>query len=246
MLKRNVADGIHCVEDSYVNWFIVEGEDGLTIVDAGLPTSWDSLLQALSELGKRLLDIKALVLTHGHFDHLGFAERLRSQVGVPVYIHDNDVPLTRHPRQYGRDRPLTWYLLTQFKAMPMVAGFVKNRAWWPKPIKEVRRIRDATLPVPGSPRVLFTPGHTLGHCAFHFPERDTVISGDAVVTLNPYRGSWKSQIVSGAATVDPERALESLDAIAETGARTVLTGHGDAWTDGAERLVELARRRGSS
>ncbi|GAA5124948.1 MBL fold metallo-hydrolase [Haloechinothrix salitolerans] len=246
MLKKNVADGIHCVEDSYVNWFIIEGDGKLTIVDAGLPTSWQSLQQALDELGRQPKDIEALLLTHGHFDHLGFAEQLRSEIGVPVYIHDNDVPLTQNPRQYGRARPLTWYLLTQVKAMPMVAGFVKNRAWWPKPIKEVRRIRDDKLDVPGGPRVLFTPGHTLGHCAFHFPERDTVIAGDAVVTLNPYRGTRTPQIISGAATVDPERALESLSVLADTGARTVLTGHGEAWSDGAERMVELARQHGPS
>lgn len=246
MLRRDVARGIHCVEDGYVNWFIVEGETGLTIVDAGLPSSWHSLLQALEDLGRDLHDIKALILTHGHFDHLGFAERLRSEVGVPVYVHENDVPLTRHPRQYSRARPLTWYLLTQVRAMPIVANFVKNRAWWPKPIKEVHRIREAQLPVPGEPHVLFTPGHTLGHCAFYFPQRDAVIAGDAVVTLNPYRATRHPQIVSNAATADPERALASLDVIAETGAQTVLVGHGPAWTQGAQRLVELARQHGPS
>ncbi|AUS78145.1 MBL fold metallo-hydrolase [Actinoalloteichus sp. AHMU CJ021] len=246
MLRRNVADGIHRVEHAHTNWFIVEDDDGLTVVDAGLPTSWEPLRQALADLGRRLQDVEALVLTHGHFDHLGFAERMRSELGVPVLVHDNDVPLTRHPRQYGRSRPLSWYLATQLRAAPLVAGFVRNRAWWPKPVEEVHRIRDTELVVPGGPRVLYTPGHTLGHCAFHFPERDAVIAGDAVVTLNPYRGTTGPQIVSGAATVDPERALESLDAIAETSARTVLVGHGDDWTAGAERLVELARRHGPS
>lgn len=246
MLKKNVADGIHCVEDSYVNWFLVEAGGKLTVVDAGLPTSWRSLRRALDELGRREEDIEALVLTHGHFDHLGFAERLRSEVGVPVYIHENDLPLTRNPRRYGRARSLTWYLLTQYKALPMVAAFVVHRAWWPKPVKRVHRIREDTLPVPGEPRVLFTPGHTMGHCALHFPDRDAVIAGDAVVTLNPYRGTKAPQIVSAAATADPERALESLDAIAATGVSTVLVGHGEAWTDGAERLVELARRNGPS
>ncbi len=102
-----VAEGIHRIDDSYVNWYIVEGEDGLTVVDAGVPTSWRSLADALDRLGHGLGDIRALLLTHGHFDHIGFAERLRSEAAVPVYVHDNDVPLTRHPRQYGRDRPLT-------------------------------------------------------------------------------------------------------------------------------------------
>ncbi|EHY87282.1 Zn-dependent hydrolase, glyoxylase [Saccharomonospora azurea NA-128] len=246
MLTKNVADGIHCVEDASVNWFLVEEDERLTVVDAGLPTSWRSLLSALDELGRRPEDIEALVLTHGHFDHLGFAERLRFEVGVPVYVHENDVPLTRHPRQYGRDRPLWWYLLTQIKALPIAVGFLARRAWWPQPIKKVHRMPEGVLDVPGRPRVLFTPGHTLGQCALHFPERDAVIAGDAVVTLNPYRGTRGPQLVSGAATVDPERALRSLDAIADTKATTVLVGHGEAWTGGAGRLVELARRRGPS
>ena len=186
MLTKDVAEGIHRIEDSHVNWYIVEGDTGLTIVDAGLPTSWRSLHTALIQLGKNFADIKALVLTHGHFDHIGFAEKLRSEMGVSVYVHDNDVPLTRHPRQYARARPVSWYLLTQFKAMPIVAGFLKNRAWWPKPIKEVYRIRSSSLAVPGEPQVLFTPGHTLGHCSLYFPDRDVVIAGDAVVTMNPY------------------------------------------------------------
>jgi glyoxylase-like metal-dependent hydrolase (beta-lactamase superfamily II) len=64
------------------------------------------------------------------------------------------------------------------------------------------------------------------------------------VTLNPYTGATGPQIVSAAATADSERALASLDALAETGARTVLVGHGEPWTHGAERIVELARERG--
>jgi glyoxylase-like metal-dependent hydrolase (beta-lactamase superfamily II) len=248
MLRKNVADGIHCVTDSYVNFYLVESDGELTVVDAGLPTSWRPLLEALRDLGRRPDDIKAVVLTHGHFDHIGIAERLRTTLNIPVYVHENDVPLTRHPRQYGRARPMTWYLLTQFQAMPMVASFLAHRAWWPKPIKEVQRIREGgdLLPVPGSPRVVFTPGHTLGHCALHFADRDTLIAGDAVVTFNPYRASSGPQIVSGAATVDEQRALESLGALADTGARTVLVGHGDPWTDGAGKLVELARRHGPS
>jgi glyoxylase-like metal-dependent hydrolase (beta-lactamase superfamily II) len=109
----------------------------------------------------------------------------------------------------------------------------------------VRRYGDnGALDVPGSPRVLFTPGHTLGHCALHFPERDAVIAGDAVVTLDPYTGGRGPQIVAGAATADSRRALGVLDAVAVTGATTVLTGHGPVWRQGAAAAVALARERG--
>ena len=245
-MQRNVAEGIHRVEDAYTNWYIVESEGRLTLVDAGVPRSWTSLQQALRALGRWPGHVEALVLTHGHFDHLGFAERARAELGIPVYVHENDVPLTRHPRQYAHERARSVYFLTQFKALPIVASLVRHRAWWPKPVKEVRRYEEGELPVPGSPRVVFTPGHTLGHCALHFPDRDAVIAGDAVVTLNPYRGTTGPQIVSGAATADEERALASLGALAATRAQTVLVGHGDPWTNGVEEIVELARRRGRS
>ena len=89
-----------------------------------------------------------------------------------------------------------------------------------------------------------TPGHTLGHCALHFRERDAVIAGDAIVTLDPYTGRTGPRIVARAATADSERALATLDALAETGARTVLVGHGEPWLGGAEAAVERARAAG--
>jgi glyoxylase-like metal-dependent hydrolase (beta-lactamase superfamily II) len=100
--------------------------------------------------------------------------------------------------------------------------------------------------VPGSPKVIFSPGHTLGHCAMHLPDRDVLIAGDAIVMLDPYTARRGPRLVARAATVDSERNLRSLDALAETGARTVLTGHGDPWTDGIESAVAQARAAGSA
>ncbi len=243
MLERDVAPGIHRIEDAYTNWYLVEDGDALTVVDCGVPTSWTSFELALRAIGRRKDDVRAIVLTHGHFDHIGFAERARRELGVPVWCHENDVPLTRHPTQYGHERPRSLYMLRP-KTLPVVAAFAKARAFFPRSVEHVERYADGTLPVPGSPRVVFTPGHTIGHCSLHLPERDTLIAGDAVVTFNPYLAEHGPQLVSGAATVDSERALRSLDALAETGAKTVLCGHGPAWRDGAEVIADAARRRG--
>jgi glyoxylase-like metal-dependent hydrolase (beta-lactamase superfamily II) len=246
MLHANAAPGVHRIEDAHTNWYLIEDGDRLTVVDAGVPRSWDSLRTALDQLGRHLDDVAAVVLTHAHFDHVGFAERARTELGVPVHVHENDLPLTRHPWRYDFERSPFYYFATQLQALPIVAGFVRTRAFFPPPVKEVERFNNGTLAMPGSPRVLFTPGHTLGHCALHLPDRDTVIAGDAVVMLDPYTARRGPRLVARAATADVARNLRSLDAIAATGARTVLTGHGEPWTDGAEAMVEQARRAGSA
>jgi glyoxylase-like metal-dependent hydrolase (beta-lactamase superfamily II) len=246
MLQLNVVDGVHRITDSYTNWYLVEEDGRLTVVDAGVPSSWDSLQAALARLQRTLGDVEAVVLTHAHFDHVGFAERARAELGVPVYVHENDVPLTAHPWRYDHERPRSAYFATQLKAAPIVATFLRHRAFWPPPVKEVVRHEGGALPVPGAPRVVYTPGHTLGHCALHLPDRDAVIAGDAIVTLDPYTARRGPRLVARAATADVERNLRALDALAETGARTVLVGHGEPWTDGVESAVAKAREAGAA
>jgi glyoxylase-like metal-dependent hydrolase (beta-lactamase superfamily II) len=242
MLEIDAAPGIHRIEDDNTNWYLVEADEGLTVVDAGVPRSWDALHAALKRLGRTTGDLRALVLTHGHFDHVGFAERARAELGLPVFVHENDVPLTQHPWRYDRERPRAWYFATQVQALPNVARFVRDRAFWPAPVKEVVRYGDGgPLPVPGAPRVIPTPGHTHGHCSLHFPERDAVIVGDALVTLDPYTNRRGPRLVARAATVDSERNRTTLEALAATGARSLLTGHGPVWTGGAAAAVAAAR-----
>src|SRR3954447_8318008 len=238
-------DGIHWVEDSYTNYFLVEGDDGrVSVVDAGHPSSWGSFEDALRRIGKTTDDVDSIVLTHGHFDHVGFSERARRELDIPVYVHENDVPLTRHPWRYDHERPRSLYFATQPQALPIVAAYVKSRSFWAPPVGEVKRFSNGSLPVAGSPKVIPTPGHTLGHVALHFPDRDAVIVGDAFVTLDPYTARRGPRLVARAATADSERALRTLDALAETGARTAYVGHGEPWTGGVEAACEQAKRAG--
>jgi glyoxylase-like metal-dependent hydrolase (beta-lactamase superfamily II) len=243
-LEHDAAPGVHRIEDAFTNWYVIEDGGRLTIVDSGVPASWRSAQEMLTRIGRTPDDVAALVLTHAHFDHLGFAERARREWGVPVYVHEADVPLTRHPWRYDHERARSLYFATQVRALPIAATLVRHRAWFPSPVREVVRFQDGVLPVPGSPHVVFTPGHTQGHCALHLPDRDTIIAGDAIVTLDPYTGRRGPRIVAGAATADSERNLGALDAIAATEAGTVLVGHGEPWRGGAREAVELARRAG--
>ena len=241
---RDVAEGVHRVCDSFVNWYLVEEAGRLTIVDTGLPSSWVSLHRVLPAIERIPGDIEAVVLTHGHLDHLGFAETARAELGVPVWIHGDEVWLAKHPLRYKTERlPLLY--LHHGQAWKSLAGIVRTGALFTPKLGELRTFADGdTLDVPGSPRVVYTPGHTFGHCSLQLPDRDVVIAGDALITLDPYTGATGPCVAPRSSSANSRQTLRSLDRLEETGATTVLPGHGEPWRGGVGEACQRARAAG--
>jgi glyoxylase-like metal-dependent hydrolase (beta-lactamase superfamily II) len=242
-----VADGVHRIEHAYVNVYLVTDAEGrVLVVDTGLPGTWDVLGHALRRLGRRPSDVAAVVLTHAHFDHTGSASRAQSVLGVPVWLHREDFPVAAHPYRYAHENVRALYPLRHPAAVPILASMVAAGALRVPGVRGARHAEPGSvLPVPGAPRVVFTPGHTAGHCALHLPDRDVLITGDALVTLDPYTGRRGPQVVAGAATADSAEALRSLDRLAETGATTLLPGHGEPWSGPVADAVARAREVGA-
>jgi glyoxylase-like metal-dependent hydrolase (beta-lactamase superfamily II) len=246
-LHRDEVEGVHRVEHAGVNFYVVEDGGRLTIVDAGHPTSWRVLLRFLAELGRSPGDIEAIVLTHGHFDHVGFAERARRRLGVEVWAPVADVGLARNPWRYPHERSRALHALTHPRFVPVFAAMGAAGALLVRGVEKLRSYDDGErLDVPGSPRVIATPGHTPGHCALMLDERGALLAGDAIVSWNPYTGRTGPQIVSRAATGASDQALQSLEPLAATGAPVVLTGHGPALTQGARAAADEALAVGAT
>ncbi|MCD2262207.1 MBL fold metallo-hydrolase [Dietzia aurantiaca] len=241
MRITSVADGVHLLTHARVNCYLVEDDDGVTLVDAGLPRMWPMLLDALEELGRRPGDVRALVLTHGHFDHVGFARRVRDEWRVPVLVHPQDIRLAAHPYQYTPQRNRLLYPLLHPRSLPTLGRMALGGALTVRGVDRTEEMAvGSALPYPGAPVAVHSPGHTDGHCILHLPDRNVVLSGDALVTFDPYTGVAGPQIVASAATSDTARAIDSLRAVAATGASVVLPGHGNPWTDGVETAVDQA------
>jgi len=90
-----LAPHLHRLGNDIVASYLIDLPEGITLVDAGLPGHWNDLQRTLAELGRPLSDIRGLVLTHGDSDHIGFAERLRSEADVPIFIHSADAHRVR-------------------------------------------------------------------------------------------------------------------------------------------------------
>jgi glyoxylase-like metal-dependent hydrolase (beta-lactamase superfamily II) len=244
-VPTEVAPGIHRLGNDLVNFYLVEDDGGLTLVDAALPGFRGQLESLLDGGGRALRDVDALVLTHAHVDHVGVAEAVRS-AGATVYVHEADAEMARTAKSPKRERafvpylrhPATWKLM----GMAIRAGGVK-----PTKITEVSTFSgDAVLEVPGRPQAVHTPGHSSGHVVYHLPDRGALFAGDALCTYNPLTGRRGPQLMPGAFSVSSSQAMDSLGRIEGLEADVLLPGHGEPWTEGVAAAVARAREAGLS
>jgi glyoxylase-like metal-dependent hydrolase (beta-lactamase superfamily II) len=238
------APGVLRLGSSLINWYLVADDDGVTLVDAGAPAHHGQLEPGLHQLGRTYDDVRAVILTHGDPDHKGFAEKLREERNVPVYVHSADAELARTGKGNPREGSILPYLRYP-AAWRTIAEFV--RGGLPLHVGEVQAFEDGdVLDVPGRPRVIHAPGHKAGCVAFHFERYDALFVGDVLYAFNVLTGRRGPQIGPSAFNESSDQALASLERIEGVQAGVVLFGHGDPWTDGPAAAVAAARQAGKS
>lgn len=242
MIALEVAAGVHAVEHAYTNCYLIEGDDGVTLVDAGFPSTWRLVSRALGLIGRTVDDVRGLVITHGHFDHVGFARRLQQRHGVQVWAHPGDLYLTRHPYRYRPQEFRLIHPLTHPRGLPVLGAMVAAGALRVPGVTADHTLHEGPLPLPGRPEIIHTPGHTDGECVVWLPDRAALLTGDALVTLDPYNGRRGPRIIAPSATHDSAQARASLSALAELPATHVLPGHGAIWTEGIASAVGQAQQ----
>jgi glyoxylase-like metal-dependent hydrolase (beta-lactamase superfamily II) len=241
-----VAEGVHRLTGGVCNFYLIEDGGRLVLVDAGAPRDWDLLVRTLPTLGRGLDDLDAVLLTHGHSDHTGFAERARETASVPVWIHQADEALAKGAKPGKNDGKASAYLL-RVEFYRTVLSLARRGATRLIPIREVSTFTDGeTLELPGRPRVVHAPGHTPGCAALLLEGRRVLLTGDVLATRNPLTGRVGPQIMPSALNRDTPMALRSLDTLDGVAADVALPGHGEPWTGGTPEAARLARLAGPS
>ena len=227
-----------------VNWYLLEEGGRVTIVDAGCPGYRPQLDEALAAIGRGIGDVEALVLTHAHIDHIGFAQKLQAERGIPVHAHELEVPQATTGKAPKTEGSLAPALLRYGTARRVVWHIARNGGARPPRLGQVESFGDgAELDVPCRPRAIHTPGHSPGHCVLHVPAEGALFVGDAMAGWSTITGAEGPIIPPKEFNNSTEQARRSLDAIEPLDVQTLYFGHGDPWTGGAAAAVAEARTR---
>jgi glyoxylase-like metal-dependent hydrolase (beta-lactamase superfamily II) len=227
---------LHRIGNDIVAAYLVDSDEGVTVIDAGLAGHWRDLNAELASMGRSLDDIRGVILTHGDTDHLGFAERLRRDHGVPVYVHEADAARAR-----GEFKPkASWGRVKLGATVDFLWYAIRKGAVRTTYLTEVVGVDDGqVLDLPGAPRIIGLPGHSPGSIAVHVPVADAIFVGDGLTTRHVLTGQPGPQ--PAPFTDDPEQALTSLNRLDGIQATWLLPGHGTPWSGGVAEAVGAVR-----
>ena len=221
-----IVEGVHWIKGVNGNCFIVADSE-LTLIDTGFPRNTKKIVNFMKQdLHRDPSELKTIVLTHSHYDHVGCASDLREKTGARVATHIGDAGFIE-----GTMRPTA-----RKGGMRILAALLS-------PLVRAKKVKVDLLLNEGDTiagmKVVHVPGHTPGSIALLDPVRKVLFSGDALTFRHgevtpPPRGF----------TADAEIAMQSISEMSSLEFDTMLGGHGDPLTpDASARVREYVKNR---
>ena len=178
MAVKRVINGVHVVPMGMANAFLVEGDDGLALIDAGFPGKQAAVFGAIRELGRSPDQLKHLIFTHGHPDHIGSAAAIVRETSARTYMHPLDIPIAESGGPFRAMRAAPGLLR---RAMCTLFFHPEERV---EPVAiDQPLIPGQILPVAGGFEVIHTPGHCAGQVALLWRPGRILFAGDVYMNL---------------------------------------------------------------
>lgn len=230
-----IAKGVYSMgnwKGGRVRAFLLDDGHELTLVDTLFETDARLVLGEIKRIGRRLEDLKRIILTHCHRSHVGGLATLKRLTGVPVYAHEWEADLIAGNRP---PQPVRLRAMRPFRTFPLVVGLALGFDKHPPcPVDHYLQDGEQVGPLV----VVRTPGHTPGHLSFFWPERKLMITGDIVASWPTLDPGWPAFILNLVQHRDSVRRM--------CGFRPSIlaVGHGDPAVnvkeDSLHQLVEVA------
>jgi glyoxylase-like metal-dependent hydrolase (beta-lactamase superfamily II) len=239
-----VLDDVFYYTNQIVNIVMIGSPTGKwVLIDAGMPGSGKKIIEVAEKRFGAGTVPECIVLTHGHFDHIGGIEDLLLHWKVPVYAHYLELPFLNGSRSYPEPDPSV--------EGGLLAKIADIYPYKPINIAEVVRplSSHANLPFFEDWEWIHTPGHSPGHVSFFRKKDKVLISGDAVVTVRQdslYKVLTQSKELNGPPryfTNDWDLAKTSLQTLSKLEPEFLISGHGqflsgDALKSGLKKLAD--------
>lgn len=216
-----------------VNFYLIEAEDGLALVDTGMPKqTFNRLRQELPRHGFSLDSIKTILITHAHMDHIGGLPEL--QAALPestTAIGAPDAPVLR-----GEDRPVLPPRESLGVLGRMMYGTMSTMKLPTAGVDRILQDGDTLEAVLPGLRVVALPGHSPGQVGFWWEPKRLLFGGDALFNL------FRLSMPPRSLTADYAEAARSIQKVAAMQPDTVCVGHGPVIEEARSRVEELAAR----
>lgn len=229
---QQVVDGVWTFTGLLVGRvYALKSDDGLTLIDAGIPPAGGKILKQLEAAGYPPQAVKRILITHAHPDHVGSLKELKEKTKAQVITSEFEAEVLGGRIPIPRVDPSA--LRGPIKLRPPDTTLT--------PVSVDRRVGEGdTLPeVLGGLQVLFTPGHAPGHVSFWQPERGILFAGDVLMQLfnRPH-----PHLPLAMMTVDMEQNKQSLKKLAALPVETLCLGHGKPIVQGAAAEIQRVAR----
>ena len=217
-----IAPSLHAVTLRGAQGFLA-CEREITLIDAGLSGSRRRLERYLAGIGRSISELRRIVVTHAHPDHIGGAQELTVDTPAEVLMHPADIEglavgLREAWSERDRHRLLAWFTRGPHRATPVHDGQL--------------------IPALGGLRVIHTPGHTPGHICLYAERERILFTGDMLQVMRG-RVTFASRFFSS----DLPLARASVARLAALDVRMIAFAHYPPWSDDANAaLARLARR----
>ena len=231
---NEIIEGVYQIEVARgCNAFLIAASDGLTLVDAGTGGSYGKITAQIEECGFDPTNLKAILLTHAHSDHIGAVHDLVSLSGAEVWAYESEAPYLNGTKKMPSNN-----------LMIRLLGLIGKLFPQPASIRVDRTLADGEMIEQfGGLQVIHTPGHTPGCMCLYLPDKRVLFTGDIMAQKKDADGNVFLKPPIPVFTTDMPQAKESLRKLAGLDVEVICSGH---WApilqNGGEKIRALVER----